>query len=807
MYLCDKKVSPDRVGTKAHNLQILSVHFNVPEFFVIPVDYYTEFSKTGKIPEPLTIELRSATASWLASGRIAVRSSATAEDLPDLSFAGMYDTVLNIADDASLRNAIIRVWDSNRNARVEAYRKQHGIATGLMAVIIQRQLVPDVSGVMVTQSPFSTREILIECCPGLGEPLVSGKITPSRYCITGKTIRKPDGPALLDDKKIRELVAAGRKIEVIFKSAQDVEWAYEKGRLYILQSRPLTVQAAQPRRLCAVWSNVNLRETIPDPITPMGWSLFNDFIFYTIVRDVFAIPVTKAQYDKYPMVERLLGRIYWNLNNCIAYGKSVGRIISLFKLSSLDPQLGDAAKAVDIKNLPQPIPAAKLIFWGPLALFRLTRYMLRGFISHRSINRRVRSHYDESARWLSRLEIARDPEKGLANIHDWLRVWFSRYGQEYFGSIFIGLFQMIILMKLMKWRMGNKGEVLSRNAIVGILDSTGEMAMVIQGLGAYAHSRIRCSTVRREDLRSLLKSDPGFQKAYRTFLDEFGHRGPGEFDFGKPNWRDDEGMTLDVIRTATQARPYTVDRPAEMLKIERGLKPLARFFFRLFLPRLESLTPLREDGKQNFFKFGGRVKDQFFALTETLREKGYLLKKFDIFNLTLSDLQRIIDRRLSPTDCRQIVEQRKKECQENAAVQPPDIIYESGERIITPLKPADFHTGEPLTFGRIRAHARIIADFSQAPALQKGEILVTHHSDPGWTPLFMVAGGVIVEVGGLICHAAMVARELGIPAVVLKNATRLIPDGAVVELDADLGSVKIIEKRYKHQKYTVSRQG
>jgi pyruvate,water dikinase len=252
-------------------------------------------------------------------------------------------------------------------------------------------------------------------------------------------------------------------------------------------------------------------------------------------------------------------------------------------------------------------------------------------------------------------------------------------------------------------------------------------------------------------------------------------------------------MTLDVIRAATQARPYAVDRTAELRKIERELKPLARFFFRLFLPRLESLTPLREDGKHHFFKFGRHVKDQVLTLENTLIKRGFLKNKFDIFQLTLPDLKRIIEHKLSSDECRRLVASRKQEERENAAVQAPDIIYESGERITAPMKSGADHTAEPLTFGRIRARCRIIADFKRAPEMKKGEILVTHHSDPGWTPLFMVAGGVVVEVGGLICHAAMVARELGIPAVVLKNATRLIPDGAEVELDADLGRVTIIK--------------
>lgn len=783
---------PSRIGTKAHNLQILNAHFDVPEFFVIPADYYAEFLKIGRIPDPLTNELRSALTSWLASSPIAVRSSAVAEDLPNLSFAGMYETELGVSDFDAVLGAIKKVWDSNDSDRVAAYRRQHGIEAGPMAVIVQRQLDPEISGVMVTRGPITGNEMVIECCRGLGAALVSGQVEPIRYRFRQGQVIKPDGLGLLSDEQVRELTGAGRRIEAIFGSPQDIEWAYEKNRLFILQARPLTVSGGMPRRHCTVWSNVNLRETIPDPITPMGWSIFTDFIFFAIVHDVFTIPVTEAGYNRYPMVERLLGRLYWNLNNCMAYGASIGPVMSIFRLSSLDPQLADAAKAVDIKNLPKPMPTVRILFWGPTALFRLTRFILRGFFSFHATGRRTRLRNQESDQWTARLQISDDLDQGLNNINAWLRAWFDRFGLKYFSSIFIGLFQMIILMKLMKWRVGQKGEVLSRNAIIGILDKTGEMAIAIQKLGARAHSRIPRAEIRREDLRALLQSDPEFKKAYDAFLDDFGHRGPSEFDFGKPNWRDDEGMTLDVIRTATQARPYVVNRAGEMMKIESKLKPLARFLFRLFRPRLESLTPLRENGKHHYFIFGRRVKDQCYAIGETLRAKGFMDDKNDIFNLTLTDLEQIKDHRLKAAECRQLIIARKEEWRENAAIQPPDIIYESGERITAPMKSGADHAAEPLTFGRIRARCRIIADFGQAPELKKGEILVTHHSDPGWTPLFMVASGVIVEVGGLICHAAMVARELGIPAVVLKNATRLIPDGAEVELDADLGRVTIV---------------
>jgi pyruvate,water dikinase len=795
MYIFDETsaATPAQVGNKAFSLLILRKHFIVPEFVVIAAAAYSDYLDQGKMPDRLAAELHGRLGEMLALGPVAVRSSGTAEDLPSLSFAGMYETVLNVVDETSARKAIVRVWDSNRSSRVEAYRKQHGAKAGLMAVIIQRQLAPEVSGVMVTRSPFSSQEIMIECCRGLGEPLVSGKIAPSRYRVAGDLIQKPEDGDLLDENQVRELAEAGRKIERLFQSPQGIEWSLENGRLVILQSRPITVHGAVPRRRCTVWSNVNLRETIPDPVSPMGWSVFNDFIFYAIIRNALSIPVTESQYLKFPMVERLLGRLYWNLNNCLAYGAAVGPALAAFRLDSLDPQLADAAKAVDLKNLPRPIPSSKLILWGPQVLFRLFHYMLRGFIQHRSISRRTREMHEKSDRWVSQLSVSADPEVGLENILRWLRIWFGLHGRLYFSSIFIGLFQMVILIRLLAKCMGKKGEALARRAIFGILDSTGEMARAMGNLGLLARARIPKDPILKEDLQSLVETDPEFHSAYWAFLADFGHRGPGEFDLGQPNWRDDPSLTLDVILIATQARPYEINRAAALAEIMRTATPPARFLLWRFLPRLESLTPLRENGKHHYFKFAARLKDQLGAIAATLRIRGYLQADSDIYYLTLSDMRSINRRQLAPRECQALIDGRKVERQRNISVEPPDIIYESGERITAPPLSGASFDAEPLTFGRVRARARIVADFNRAAALRRDEILVTHHSDPGWTPLFMVASGVIVEVGGLICHAAMVARELGIPAVVLKNATRLIPDGALVEIDADRGAVRILD--------------
>ena len=321
----------EQVGTKAWNLLQLTSKFRIPEFLVITTKAFKENERKGGMTPELEGKLKIVLSQFLEGKTVAIRSSCTAEDLPGISFAGMYTTVLNVKNISSGLSAIIRVWDSIDSQRVRKYRKQMNISRGDMAVIIQHQLQPEVSGVIVTQSPFSVREVLIECCPELGEKLVSGKITPTRYRIKSRDIIEHKGDNLLSDIQLRELTRAGKKIEKIFGSGQDIEWAIENGKLYILQSRPLTVYAVEPRRRGTVWCNANVRETIPDPISPMGWSIFDTVFFPEIIMHVFGLPVSRQKYDEFRPVELISGRLYWNVNNTISYGKSIGPILDFME--------------------------------------------------------------------------------------------------------------------------------------------------------------------------------------------------------------------------------------------------------------------------------------------------------------------------------------------------------------------------------------------------------------------------------------------------------------------------------------------
>jgi pyruvate,water dikinase len=275
-------------------------------------------------------------------------------------------------------------------------------------------------------------------------------------------------------------------------------------------------------------------------------------------------------------------------------------------------------------------------------------------------------------------------------------------------------------------------------------------------------------------------------------MEDFGHRGPAEFDIASCNWREDHAMLFQILAAAKNSSEYTRHREDVVRDIMKSVKPVERFLLKAFLPRLEATVPLRENGKHYYLKATAKTKDQLLNIGKHLVDQAYIDELRDIFFLSLHDLEALVSDRMNKNELRGIITRRKKQWNEYRRAHVPDVIYESGERVSSVVKESRVLAGEPLSSGKIKARARIITDFSKIHRLNQGEVLVTHHADPGWTPLFTIASGLVVEVGGVICHAAMVARELGLPALSVTGATTLIPDGALIELDADEGRVAIV---------------
>jgi len=796
MYLLNSKdrsgITAAAVGRKAYNLFLLHEHFLVPEFVVMPIMAYDEYQAGQMIPRQLQDELRDLLTEWLRDGPLAIRSSATSEDLPGLSFAGLYTTVLNVQTADQGLSAVEKVWASLNAERVASYCKKMHAEIGKMAVIVQRQLDPDISGVLVTQSPFNVNEILIECCEGLGEKLVSGAITPQRFRIKANNIiEQPDKP-MLTKKELAELTDAGKRIEKLFRAPQDIEWAFEKNKLYILQSRPVFVYSSIPRRHCTVWCNVNVRETIPDPVSPLMWSLFEKHLFPMIILDSFKFPVSRERFKEYSPVDNISGRLYWNMNNAIAYGRPVGPLIDTMGMEkNLDPQMATALKAIDVKKLPELLPPFQATMYGLRSLRHLTFLIVMSLISPGSIKRKFGHELNnEFIDRVKKIRLADDLADGLKVVES--NIAFPDFASRYFTGIFLSIFYLILLQKLLGLRMGTAGEALARRAITGLIDKTGEMTIAVEELAATA--AVRRTETGIKTLKDLYERDTEFKKAFDAFIKSFGHRGPAEFDIASKTYREDPGIVFAMIENPRKARNRKQEKKHIIDDMLKSLKPVERRVLRFFLPRMEMYIPMRENGKHYYFLQQEKLKEQLLMMSRALIAKGALVQERDIFFLSLDDMSDIVKNKLSPAQILELVESRKKEWEQFRVAPVPDIIYGSGERVTAEVKQTGTLHGEPLSFGVVRAKICIIGDIKEGGKLKSGEIMVTNHSDPGWTPLFTVASGVIVEVGGLICHAAMVARELGIPAVVLKGATEIIKDGQEIELDANTGRVTILSK-------------
>jgi phosphohistidine swiveling domain-containing protein len=781
------KGSPPVVGSKAANLTRVAKYFRVPEFVVITAAAQRKYMTGEVVAPPFKQQLEKTLRDFLKKGAVAIRSSGIAEDLPGISFAGMYSTVLNISTVEAGIEAVMNVWQSARSPRVREYCRQMNVDIGDMAVIIQHQLKPEVSGIMVTQSPFSISEVLIECCPGLGDKLVAGEIVPVRYRIRDGKVIEHKGGDLLPPDQLEELVATAKKIERIFKSAQDIEWAMENGKLYVLQSRPVFFHATRQRRKGMVWCNANVRETIPDPISPMTWSVFDRSFFPGIMIDVFGFPISEEQYRQFRPVEMLSGRLYWNINNTLMYGKPIGPLLdSISGDRAVDPQMATAFRAVDMKNLPRIMSGSRMFVFSITALTRLFYYLTLAFIRYGWMRNKIAKANDGLEAYCADFKPSEDLAAGTDTIRNWMRLVLKKFARKYFGGIFLGAFYLGLLGVILSMRLGKKGEVMARKSITGIIDKTGEMALCITRLAQLARRKI--STVTASRLGKLYNEDPEFRTSIDEFMADFGHRGPAEFDIASINWREDHNMLYRIIATARDSR-YGVRREEIINNILDSVRPFERFVLRLFIPRLEAFIPLRENGKHYYLKATAKTKDQLLIIGRQLADNGFIPKQRDIFFLTLHDLEGIIGAHLTKQDVGSRVAQRKKQWHNYQLAEVPDIIYESGERVTSTVQKSDTISGEPLSFGRIKARARIISDFSEVHRLKQGEILVTHHADPGWTPLFTVASGLIVEVGGVICHAAMVARELGLPALSVTGATSLIRDGSIIEVNSDEGMV------------------
>jgi rifampicin phosphotransferase len=758
----------------------------------------------------------------------AVRSSATAEDLPTASFAGQQDTYLNIIGKEAILKHVNKCWASLYTERAVTYRIQNGFDHRRvhLAVVVQRMIFSQAAGILFTADPVtSNRKISsIDASFGLGEALVSGLVNADVYKVrNGKVIAKKistkklvvfaseDGGTkeqeieperqnrqALTDEQILRLEHMGRKIEEHFNHPQDIEWCLVDGTFYIVQSRPITTLFPIPEandQENHVYVSVGHQQMMTDPLKPLGLSFFR---------------LTAAR----PM-DRAGGRLFVDIAKDLASPAKRDMIVNV--LGKADPLIRDALMTIlergdFVKSLPNDIeePSSSKGNQGvsPARFQTLNDYdpqIVSDLIesSQRSIDELRREIQTKSGSVLFDF-ILEDIEKLKKSLSD----------PRSFGVIMTAMnASSWINEKMMDW-LGEKNaaDMLSQSVPNNITSEMGlellDVADVIR-----PHREVIDYLQHAKDERfldELVHFDGGQESrdAIYAYLDKYGMRCAGEIDITKPRWGEKPTILVPMIlgniknfepnashRKFEQGRQEALDKEQEILE---RLKPLpegeqkAKETKRM-IGLVRNLSGYREYPKYGIVSRYFVYKQALLKEAERLVQAEVIHEKEDIYFLAFEELHDVVH--TNELDY-QIISKRKDEYKSYEKLTPPRVITSDGEIVAGEYKrenlPAGAIVGLPVSSGVIEGRARVILNLEDA-VLEEGDILVTSFTDPSWTPLFVSIKGLVTEVGGLMTHGAVIAREYGLPAVVgVENATKMISDGQRIRVNGTEGYVEIL---------------
>jgi rifampicin phosphotransferase len=770
------------------------------------------------IPDDLAATITRPLAELGEHAACAVRSSATAEDLPTASFAGQQDTYLNVMGPAAILEHVSRCWASLFTERAVTYRLRNGFDHQKvhMAVVVQQMVTPQAAGILFTADPVTgNRKVAsVEAVFGLGEALVSGLVNADVYRVRdGEVIAKavatkrlaihasPAGgtqedaieaegqeqPALTDAQVVR-LAELGRRIETHFGRPQDIEWCLVDHDFQIVQSRPITTLFPIPDagdRENRVYVSVGHQQMMTDPMKPLGISLWQ---------------LTAGR----PMYEAG-GRLFVDVTRILATPASRAGFLALAKS---DPLIGDALQTIVergfIRSIPNEAPGGPPPGGAP-APIETDPAIVAELIgkSQDSLAGSKRDILTKSGAALF--------DFILADLQELRRILFDPRGHQVFMAAIEATFWLN--EKLEAW-LGEKNaaDTLAQSVPNNV---TSEMGLALLDVADVIrpHPDVVAflQHVEDDDFLDELPTLAGGREArdaIGAWLDEYGMRCVGEIDITRPRFRERPSTLLPMLRGNIK----NFEPGAGKRRFEQGLKE-ATEKEREILERLQALP----DGKQKageakrmidrvrtfmgyreYPKYG--MISRYFVYKQALLQEAerlvqaqVLREKEDIFYLTFQELHDVA--RTSQLDDEHI-RQRKNAFKSYQTLSPPRVLTSDGEIIAGAYRrddlPAGALIGLPVSAGIIEGRARVILDVAEAH-LEAGDILVTAYTDPSWTPVFVSIKGLVTEVGGLMTHGAVIAREYGLPAVVgVEHATRLIRDGQRIRVHGTDGYVEIL---------------
>lgn len=795
------------VGGKAANLgEMAATGEKVPPGFCVT----TAAHSVGEVPA----EAITAAYERLGGGPVAVRSSATAEDLPDASFAGQQDTYLNVDGVEAVAEAVRRCWDSLDNARAVAYREALAIdrADVRMAVVVQRMVDADTAGVLFTADPLSgtrTRTV-VDAVRGLGTAVVDGSAEPDHYVLDdGNAPDDVDG--CLTSAQLRELVAAGRRLKDLFGSPQDAEWAYDAdGTLWLLQSRPITTLFPLPPQnlpdLPRLYLEVGHLQGMLRPFTPMGM---------TMMREVWSrwcrtTGITVDPHDPDGLMVDIGRRLYIDISSFLrskpmrkrmsegleVYGprvqEAVGRMLSDPRFAPR-PGLPFSARTAFTLSATLVPSALAGVGWS---LARPDAARAKASAAVQGLRRRNGPGEEASAR--ERLDWvtggAFDAMLGTALT-------------EVIGPVFAGILAGTAPAGLLQG-VASKQET---DAVLGGMphNVTTEMDLALWRIAERARPYgALFSDTPPDALAECYRRGELPEIGLDTFLEEYGHRAAAEVDIGIPRWRDDPSPVFGAVanylrmedpeqapdRRFERAATAAEEKLGELSARAKRARPVRGRIAAFLMRRSRSLTGMREYAKFAWLIPFAEMRRQLVRAGEDLADAGVLEKAEDIMFLELDEACAAAR---DSVDRRSLVSQRRRaHAHEMRRRSVPGALLTDGTDVEATTSPAsapeDGFIGMPAAPGRAEGRARVVVDPVGAH-VEPGEILVAPTTDPGWTPLFMTAAGLVSDTGSPIAHGPTVAREYGIPAVIcVRDATTAINTGDLLRIDGTAGTVEII---------------
>ena len=779
----------------------------------------------------------------LSANFVAVRSSGTAEDLPGHSFAGQHDSYLGISNLEDCIEAVKKCWASLWTLRAYEYRKRNGfdhLSIG-MAVIVQSLIAADTSGVIFTADPItgSRSSMVIEACFGLGEALVSGKVTPDRFVVGKKRLKLlsqtisekkiertidrngfveeknvPDersSVCCLDKKQVEKLAKFARKVETEFGSPQDIEWAIRNNKIFLLQSRPIT--ALPPEKSWEdrqIWCCYPAKEVIPDVATPMTLSVI-DAMLGGIIDPVFGVLCMDR--GDHPIHGLVAGRIYFNANIWGAVFRDLPGTKDLDFMKFTGSHKGLQQVAEGLRNAAEEdLPDMK--FHRYKFFLKIPLIIIDTLRNTTNKGRRILTNVEaENEKW-SRLDTASlTTEEITAYYREIVTDISDLVGHVLYLFSIMGVLPFLDMV-CNKWLPDGKtktGELLA--GIGGMVDATA--GLDIWRLAAMADSKaeVKDHILSNDDWGTikdkLSQTDSGkeFLAEWNQFMLRHGHHCRGELELYNKRWSETPDYIVKFIRSyITQmdkidpvqnfARAAEQRRQLEKHCREQLRNPIKRMIFNYLLDRTQKGSVFRENVKSEVIKLLTAMRKLLIELGKKLKEKNVLRNEDDTFFLRYEEIIPIVQGNADP-DILQVIIDRRVEYDKNSLITPPDVVFGKFDPDSyvpdTIDKNAQELDGLGVSPGIATGKARVILRADTEEQLLAGEILIAPFTDPGWTPYFVTASAIVMDEGGVISHGSIVAREYGIPAVVnVGSATRIIKTGQRIQVDGNRGMVRIL---------------